>query len=169
MTKEEYEYFVLRYKGCGACFPMYHTLSRFEKMWFTAIQKDVAELENKIADIKANCDLAIEGRDVKIMELEKDYKVLQASCDILKDNDEKIIKEMGEQIEKMKCYLPVDERDSNHKWFAYKNLFDTEWNIDYSVQGELPKCNTIKWFENKEAVMFYLVSNGMKYYEEPRR
>ncbi|MBR7080695.1 MAG: hypothetical protein IKI40_09280 [Treponema sp.] len=45
MTKEEYEDFVLRYKGCGACFPMYHTLSRFEKMWFTAIQKDVAELE----------------------------------------------------------------------------------------------------------------------------
>ena len=28
-----------------------------------------AELENKIADIKANCDLAIEGRDVKIKEL----------------------------------------------------------------------------------------------------
>ena len=27
--------------------------------------------ENKIADIKANCDLAIEGRDVKIMELER--------------------------------------------------------------------------------------------------
>lgn len=48
MTKEEYENFVLRYKGCGACFPMYHTLSRFEKMWFTAIQKDVAELERKL-------------------------------------------------------------------------------------------------------------------------
>ena len=30
-----------------------------------------AELENKIADIKANCDLAIEGRDVKIMELKQ--------------------------------------------------------------------------------------------------
>ena len=27
--------------------------------------------ENKIADIKANCDLTIEGRDVKIMELEQ--------------------------------------------------------------------------------------------------
>ena len=79
------------------------------------------------------------------------------------------VRELEAQIEKMKCYLPVDERDSNHKWFAYKNLFDTEWKIDYSVQGGLPKCNTIKWFENKEAVMFYLVSNGMKYYEEPRR
>ena len=78
------------------------------------------------------------------------------------------IAELEAQNEKMKCYLPVDERDSDHKWFAYKNLFDTEWKIDYSVQGELPKCNTIKWFENKEAVMFYLVSNGMKY-KEPRR
>ena len=32
----------------------------------------IEELENKIADIKANCDLAIEGRDVKIKELEKE-------------------------------------------------------------------------------------------------
>lgn len=52
MTKDEYEDFVLRYKGCGACFPMYHTLSRFEKMWFTAIQKDVAELEKENAELK---------------------------------------------------------------------------------------------------------------------
>ena len=51
MTKDEYEDFALRYKGCGACFPMYHTLSRFEKMWFSAIQKDVAKLE------KEKCEL----------------------------------------------------------------------------------------------------------------
>ena len=52
MTKEEYGDFVLRYKGCGACFPMYHTLSRFEKMWFSAIQKDVADLEKENAELK---------------------------------------------------------------------------------------------------------------------
>ena len=88
------------------------------------------------------------------------------------DNINRLEKENAElkaQIEKMKCYFPADERDNDHKWFAYKNLSDTEWHIDYSVQGELPKCNTIKWFENKEAVMFYLISNGMKYYEELRR
>lgn len=34
-----------------------------------------AELENKIADIKANCDLAIEGRDIKIKELELELTV----------------------------------------------------------------------------------------------
>jgi hypothetical protein len=52
MTKEEYGDFVLRYKGCGACFPMYHTLSRFEKMWFTAIQKDVSDLEKENAELR---------------------------------------------------------------------------------------------------------------------
>ena len=35
----------------------------------------IAELENKIADIKANCDLAIEGRDIKIKELEQELTV----------------------------------------------------------------------------------------------
>ena len=52
----------------------------------------IIELENKIADIKANCDLAIEGRDIKIMELEQ-------------------------QIEQMKCCLSMwyeyeNERDT---------------------------------------------------------
>jgi ATP-binding cassette subfamily B protein len=72
----------------------------------------------------ANADYQLEGRDLKIKELEtrcnelflqtceqaekikeleEDNKALQMSYNILKDNDEKIIKEMGEQIEKMKC------------------------------------------------------------------
>lgn len=60
--------------------------------------------------------------------------------------------------------IPCD-RDNEHKCLAYKNLFETKWHIDYSVTGGLPKCNTIKWFENKEAVMYYLVTNGMSYCE----
>ena len=57
MTKEEYGDFVLRYKGCGACFPMYCNLNYFEKRWFSAIQKDVAELEAQIEKMKCcyNC------------------------------------------------------------------------------------------------------------------
>lgn len=39
----------------------------------------------------------------RITELENEIKALRTSLDILKDNDEKIIKQMGEQIEKMKC------------------------------------------------------------------
>ena len=107
----------------------------------------------------------------RIAELEAENEQIKNSdtlCKLIGEQKRKIT-DLEAQIEEMRCYLPVDERDSDHKWFAYKNLFDTEWKIDYSVQGKLPKCNTIKWFENKEAVMFYLVSNGMKYYEEPRR
>ena len=37
--------------------------------------KDKGELTDKIADIKANCDLAIEGRDLKIKELEQELTV----------------------------------------------------------------------------------------------
>ena len=73
MTKDEYEDFALRYKGCGACFPMYHTLSRLEKMWFSAIQKDVAELE------KEKCELLgiIQGKDKVIQELKKENAELK--------------------------------------------------------------------------------------------
>ena len=43
--------------------------------------KDKGDLTDQIADIKANCDLAIEGRDVKIMELEQ--KLEQTEKDLL--------------------------------------------------------------------------------------
>ena len=42
--------------------------------------------ENKIADIKANCDLAIEGRDIKIKELEKKNKKLESDFRICEKN-----------------------------------------------------------------------------------
>ncbi len=75
MTKDEYEDFALRHKGCGACFPMYHTLSRLEKMWFSAIQKDVAELE------KEKCELLgiIQGKDKVIQELKKELNSMLVS------------------------------------------------------------------------------------------
>ena len=37
--------------------------------------KDKGDLTDQIADIKANCDLAIEGRDIKIKELELELTV----------------------------------------------------------------------------------------------
>ena len=91
--------------------------------------------ENKIADIKANCDLAIEGRDVKIKELEQkleqtekdlaDYQFNYPTIKELEEENERlkgdlelwesggcratnlfecgVVKELKEQIEKMKC------------------------------------------------------------------
>ena len=42
-----------------------------------AFKGGIAGLESQIADIKANCDLAIEGRDIKIKELEKENAELK--------------------------------------------------------------------------------------------
>ena len=56
-------------------------------------EKRIEELENKIADIKANCDLAIEGRDIKIMELEKENTELKEELAKWKD-------EWQEQVQK---------------------------------------------------------------------
>ena len=55
--------------------------------------------EEKIADIKANCDLAIEGRDLKITELEAENNKL---LDVINNQDVKIA-DLEQQIEKMKC------------------------------------------------------------------
>ena len=89
--------------------------------------KKISELENKIADIKANCDLAIEGRDVKIMELEQkleqtekdlaDYQFNYPSIkelekenskllDVINNQDVKIadLEKQIEQIEKVSDY-----------------------------------------------------------------
>ena len=56
------------------------TLCKLERAYICGRRKSeerIEELENKIADIKANCDLAIEGRDIKIMELEQENAKLK--------------------------------------------------------------------------------------------
>ena len=74
-----------------------------------------ADLENKIADIKANCDLAIEGRDIKIKELELELTVekdqLQEET-TLHLHAEDYIKSLEQQIEKMKRHCNCKHRDS---------------------------------------------------------
>jgi hypothetical protein len=52
-------------------------LSPYFDIWCYAIEimeQENNELKDKIADIKANCDLAIEGRDVEIKELREKLK-----------------------------------------------------------------------------------------------
>jgi hypothetical protein len=119
MTKDEYEDFALRYKGCGACFPMYHTLSRFEKMWFSAIQKDVAELEKENAELKADNDARkfamamsekvekqLREENSKLKEALEGYKKIAKWCDKcdkiaeLKSENQKWKDEWQEQVQK---------------------------------------------------------------------
>ena len=68
--------------------------------------KDKGDLTDQIADIKANCDLAIEGRDIKINELELELTVEkdQHQEEInLHLHAEDYIKSLEQQVEKMKC------------------------------------------------------------------
>lgn len=71
----------------------------------------LAELEDKIADIKANCDLAIEGRDVKIKELEKENKDLCDNYDQFKAVAEPKI----ERLKKENAELKEELKDANEK------------------------------------------------------
>lgn len=73
---------------------------------YTDVEKQGEGLEGKIADIKANCDLAIEGRDIKIKELEKGCEETQELLDKQIEATYKLDKEnaeLKEQIKKMKC------------------------------------------------------------------
>lgn len=160
MTKEE-----LREKRNLAIENLNHAIAILgsDELYIDELEKEIAELKEQVEKHKWN-DIFLEDCADYDKKIAEEYTTLQERIERL----EKENAELKDQIKKMKCYFPVDERDSNHKWFAYKDLSDAKWHIDYSVQGELPKCNTIKWFENKDAVMFYLVSNKMKYSEEPR-
>ena len=71
--------------------------------------KDKGDLTDQIADIKANCDLAIEGRGVKIMELEKENAELKKKIGIYQkgmyDEIEKRDKKLTKAIEIIKKLL----------------------------------------------------------------
>lgn len=69
-----------------------------------AFKSGVEELENKIADIKANCDLAIEGRDIKIKELEQQIGKMKccANCKSFKGYGE-TCEGWGEPVLNLNC------------------------------------------------------------------
>ena len=75
-------------------------------------------MTDQIADIKANCDLAIEGRDVKIKELEQELTVQK---DLLQEETnlhlhaEDYIKSLEQQIVKLKADIEQAIEDAN-RW-----------------------------------------------------
>ena len=123
-------------------------LAKIQQYFYDGFDFCATELENKIADIKANCDLAIEGRDIKIQELELELTVqkdqlqeetnlhlhaeeyiksLEKENEMLKGDLELwesggcratnlfkcgVVKELKEQIEKMKRHCNCKHRDS---------------------------------------------------------
>ena len=88
-------------------------------------EKRIEELENKIADIKANCDFALEGRDIKIKELEQELTVEkdQHQEEInLHLHAEEYTKSLEQQIEKMKCCGNCKRLDKEYKRCELKLL-----------------------------------------------
>lgn len=90
--------------------------------------KQKAEIEllhMKIADIKANCDLAIEGRDIKITELEQELTVEkdQHQEEVeLHLHAEEYIKSLERQIEKLKADLN-NAIESASKWYVTDPIY----------------------------------------------
>ena len=68
-------------------------------------EKEKEQLKEQIADIKANCDLAIEGRDVKIKELEKENAELKDDNKVMADNYSKMEQKFYNNITKAKELL----------------------------------------------------------------
>ena len=79
--------------------------------------KDKGDLTDKIADIKANCDLAIEGRDVEIMELKKENAELKKRVDNLYNSDcwasDQLTKAKEIIRDLLGCFFYLFEHDNN--------------------------------------------------------
>ena len=88
-----------------------------------------AKAKEKIADIKANCDLAIEGRDVKIMELEKENAELKKKIGIYQkgmyDEIEKRDKKLTKAKEIIRTFLNMP-MPNNEEVFADVGMFLTK-------------------------------------------
>lgn len=100
MTKEQYEDFRLMLKSCGAGLPMYSTLNRFERVWFSSIieiltekDKEIEELHKELADYQFNYPT---------------IKELEAQIEQLK----KINNEQKETLKKVRVAL-IQERTAN--------------------------------------------------------
>ena len=96
--------------------------------------------EEQIAELKAECDLAIEGRDIKINELEAENEQIKNSdtlCKLIGEQKRKIA-ELEEQIEKMKR-CEICKHQSSISGCSY-----------HSISVKDCKENGMKLFELKE-------------------
>lgn len=106
--------------------------------------------EEQIAELKAECDLAIEGRDIRIAELTEQNTSLLTSVENLNKSVQELEKENVEligkiaflendlnnakaQIEKMKSDVKAnikwaDEHENNQMYFKLNSMFN-QWEI----------------------------------------
>lgn len=136
-----------------------------EKTTYENLLIKYAELENKIADIKANCDLAIEGRDIKIKELEKACeetqelldKQIEATYKLDKENAElkhnkKTVVHLADCLEE-KMKERIEELETRcTELFLQNNEFAERFEKSIAIIKELLSCCRNYPQENAEKV-----------------
>lgn len=114
-----------------------------------------AELENKIADIKANCDLAIEGREIKIKELELELTV-----------------EKDQHQEEINLHLHAEEyiKSLEHKLEqTEKDLADYQFNYPKIKELEQENNNLLDVINNQDVKIADLESENAELKEQNRK
>jgi chromosome segregation ATPase len=83
----------------------------------------IDELEEKIADIKANCDYVLEGKDVEIMELKEHHKKV---CENLTNTHRNIREQLtkAKEIIQYLCEMARELSKPNSQFF----------NVEFSLQ-----------------------------------
>ena len=108
--------------------------------------KDKGDLTDKIADIKANCDLAIEGRDIKIMELEKENAEQRSECRTC--------------VFTYSPCMPSDyKKDENDLCNNYESVFDKLQELEKELAEYKKKVKC----KQKHFVTSQTVNNGLVY------
>ena len=120
--------------------------------------------EEKIADIKANCDLAIESRDIKIQELEQkleqtekdlaDYQFNYPSIKELEEETNKLLDVINNQdvkiadLEKENAELKEKNRKKEYQEENYLNKIDHKEEVINTLQEMIEKmkcCENCKY------------------------
>ena len=132
--------------------------------------KDKGELTDQIADIKANCDLAIKGRDIEIKELEQQIEQIQdakcTSCTDLSGLQLKIT-ELEKENERLKGDLELWESGGCRATNLFecgvvkelkehhKSVCETLTNTHRSIREQLTKATEI--IKKLKTLYFYPV------------
>lgn len=131
MTKEQYEDFRLMLKGCGAGLPMYSTLNRFERVWFSSIIEILTEKDKQIKELEQ-----------KLEQTEKDLADYQFNYPTIKE------------LEKEKCELLgiIQEKDKAiKKLIADMAGLEEELEKMTSVAEHQQDCNMKRHFKLEQA------------------
>ena len=88
----------------------------FEDLNREMLEQQLSDALTRIEDIKANCDFALEGKDVEIMELKKQIeKMKEVIAELIAITDKEICKECD-------CGIHCSECNVNHAQ-TYANYF----------------------------------------------